>query len=341
MSNQRFQNSLKRIPQNTPPVWFMRQAGRYHQHYQALRSKNGFMELCKVPELAAEVAMGPIQDFDFDVAILFSDLLFPLEAMGMGLHYDPAPRLEWQLDEGNITKLRPVNESLEGVKFQKDAMILTRKRLPADKSLIGFVGGPWTLFTYAVEGAHKGGLEKSKKLQSLFPKFCEVLLPLLKRNIELQLEGGAEVVMIFDTAAGELSPAFYLDVVVPQIEKIASQFPGKLGYYAKQIQAPHLNHRLFKPGSPFCGLGFDHRWNLADVLPQYNLGFVQGNFDQSLLFLEQKEFKAWALKYLEEIKKLSPEKRAGWVSGLGHGVLPATPEENVRSFVQLVREVFA
>src|SRR3954468_10410639 len=103
--NQKFQNSLKRVPQATPPIWFMRQAGRYHQHYQALRAKHSFMELCKVPELAAEVAMGPIQDFDFDVAILFSDLLFPLEAMGMGLHYDPVPRLEWQLDESNIIKL--------------------------------------------------------------------------------------------------------------------------------------------------------------------------------------------------------------------------------------------
>lgn len=339
--NQKFQNSLKRIPQNTPPVWFMRQAGRYHKHYQALRAKNGFMELCKVPELAAEVAMGPIQDFDFDVAILFSDLLFPLEAMGMGLHYDPVPRLEWQLDESNITKLRPVGESLEGVLFQKEAMIHTRRRLPSNKSLIGFVGGPWTLFTYAVEGAHKGGLEKSKRLNQLFPRFCEILLPLLKRNIEIQLEGGAEVVMIFDTAAGELSPAFYQELVVPQLEKMTKDFPGKVGYYAKQIQKPHLQHKLFEPGSPLCGLGFDHRWDLKEVLPQYKLGFVQGNFDQSLLFLEQKEFKVQALKYLEGLKKLSVEQRTGWVSGLGHGVLPATPEENVRSFVQLVREVLS
>lgn len=339
--NQKFQNSLKRIPQPTPPVWFMRQAGRYHKHYQALRAKHSFMELCKVPELAAEVTMGPIQDFDFDVAILFSDLLFPLEAMGMGLHYDPAPRLEWQLDESNISKLRTVSESLAGVTFQKEAMIHCRKRLPSTKSLIGFVGGPWTLFTYAVEGAHKGGLEKSKKLYHLFPRFCEILLPLLKKNIELQLEGGAEVVMIFDTAAGELSPAFYKDIVVPQIERMSKDFAGQVGYYAKQIQAAHLEHSLFKTGSPLAGLGFDHRWEMADVLPKYTLGFTQGNFDQSLLFLDPTGFKKMAVQYLETIKKLPAEKRAGWVSGLGHGVLPATPEENVRSFVQLVREVFS
>src|SRR5215213_2056337 len=97
MANERFQNARERRPQDIPPVWFMRQAGRYHKHYQALRKQHGFMELCKDPALAAEVALGPIQDFDFDVSILFSDLLFPLEAMGMGLSYDPAPKLEWQL----------------------------------------------------------------------------------------------------------------------------------------------------------------------------------------------------------------------------------------------------
>src|SRR6476619_1299189 len=88
IGNARFQNALARKPQGTPPIWFMRQAGRYHRHYQALRAKHSFMELCKVPELASEVALGPILDFDFDVAILFSDLLFPLEGLGMGLSYD-------------------------------------------------------------------------------------------------------------------------------------------------------------------------------------------------------------------------------------------------------------
>src|SRR6266704_3166366 len=103
----RFQNAMARRSQSTPPIWLMRQAGRYHKHYQALREKYSFMDLCKRPELAAEVALGPVLDFDFDAAILFSDLLFPLEALGMGLSYDPAPKLGMRLSEENIARLRP------------------------------------------------------------------------------------------------------------------------------------------------------------------------------------------------------------------------------------------
>src|SRR5207248_10767770 len=110
IGNERFQNALARRPQATPPIWLMRQAGRYHKHYQALRAKHSFMDLCKQPELAAEVALGPVLDFDFDAAILFSDLLFPLEALGMGLEYtDQGPQLEWRLDPNSISQLRSVD----------------------------------------------------------------------------------------------------------------------------------------------------------------------------------------------------------------------------------------
>src|SRR3984893_18444707 len=108
MANVKFQNALNKIPQKAPPIWFMRQAGRYHRHYQNLRKNHSFMELCKDPALAAQVALGPVEDFDFDVAILFSDLLFPLEALGMGLSYDPAPKLGLKLTSDNIKKLLPL-----------------------------------------------------------------------------------------------------------------------------------------------------------------------------------------------------------------------------------------
>src|ERR1700734_3750379 len=104
--NDKFHKALNRIVQPCPPVWMMRQAGRYHKHYQKLRAKHSFMDLCKQPELAAQVALGPIQDFDFDVAILFSDLLFPLEALGMGLSYgDSGPKLGWALNENTLSDL--------------------------------------------------------------------------------------------------------------------------------------------------------------------------------------------------------------------------------------------
>lgn len=337
--NERFQNALRRVPQATPPIWFMRQAGRYHKHYQALRAKHSFMELCKNADLAAEVAMGPVRDFDFDLAILFSDLLFPLEAMGMGLTYEPGPKLGWHLDESNIGKLLSPAEAIEGVKFQKEAVRKTRAALPRHKSLIGFVGGPWTLFTYAVENEHKGAMQKSKSLIRLFEPFCAKTVPLLRGNIQLQLEGGAELVMILDTSAGELDPHVYRARVVPQLEKLAREFPGQIGYYTKGAGPAHLAHGLFRPGSPMAGLGFDHRWELSDVLRDYTLGFNQGNFDQAMLFLPPEEFRAEAVRYLEKAAALSAEERAGWVCGLGHGVLPQTPEENVRGYVELAREI--
>jgi uroporphyrinogen decarboxylase len=341
VANDRFTNALKRVPQAVPPIWFMRQAGRYHSHYQALRSKHTFEEMCRNADLAAEVAMGPIRDFDFDVAILFSDILFPLDALGMGLSYDPAPTLKWNVDEKTIKNLRSVDEAIGAMAFQRHAMAATRKVLPSSKSLIGFVGGPWTLFTYAVEGSHKGGLEKAKRLSSLFPTFCKTIIPFLKKNIELQFEGGAETVMIFDTAAGELSPAFYQELVVPALEDLARTFPGRLGYYAKGVQAAHFRSPLFGKSSPWVGQGYDHRWDIATVLKERPFGFVQGNFDQSLLFLSSEEFRQQALRYLEPLRALTLEERAGWVSGLGHGVLPGTPQENVRDFVKLIREVMA
>src|SRR6266850_896800 len=137
IGNARFQDALARRAQSVPPIWLMRQAGRYHQHYQALRQKHSFMDLCKKAELAAEVALGPVQDFDFDAAILFSDLLFPLEALGMGLDYtERGPQLGWKLDENSISRLQSLDDAWPGLLFQGDAMRATRERIPHDRSLI-------------------------------------------------------------------------------------------------------------------------------------------------------------------------------------------------------------
>src|SRR2546427_4845577 len=133
IGNARFQNALARRPQSVPPIWLMRQAGRYHQHYQASRQKHSFVDLCKQPELAAEVALGPVQDFDFDAAILFSDLLFPLEALGMGLDYtDRGPQLGWNLNNETLSSLRSIEDAWPMLLFQGEALRATRERLPAD-----------------------------------------------------------------------------------------------------------------------------------------------------------------------------------------------------------------
>ena len=336
IGNALFQNALARRAQPMPPIWLMRQAGRYHKHYQALRAKHSFMDLCKEPELAAEVALGPVLDFGFDAAILFSDLLFPLEALGTGLAYtDHGPQLEWKLDENSISRLRSVDDAWPHLLFQSDAMRATRERIPLDRSLIGFVGGPWTLFVYAVEGTHKGSLTNSKRLLSLFPRFCASVVPLLERNIELQLNNGAEVVMIFDTAAGELSPQPFLSEVVPQLQRLTAKNGSRISYYSKGTQPAHLRDSLFTGGG-LAGIGVDHGWDIREAFDVYSRGFVQGNFDQALLQAHPDDLKKHLKNYLEP---LAGREWAGWICGLGHGVLPGTPEDNVKLFVDTVREV--
>lgn len=336
IGNPRFQNALARRPQRIPPIWLMRQAGRYHKHYQALRAKHSFMDLCKQPELAAEVALGPVLDFGFDSAILFSDLLFPLEALGMGLEYtDAGPQLGWKLNQTSIQKLRDIDEAWPRLGFQGDAVRATRDRLPADRSLIGFVGGPWTLFVYAVEGTHKGDLDESKRLMSLFPKFCDFVVPLLARNIEMQLASGAELVMIFDTAAGEFPAGNFASEVVPQLRAMTSKSVGRVGYYSKGTQPEHLSDAFFQDGS-LAGIGVDSRWGIGQVLDTFPNGFVQGNFDQTVLLRDKADLDRQLRDYLAP---LTGRERTGWICGLGHGVLPKTPEDNVRFFVDTVREV--
>jgi len=337
--NLRFQNALKRVPQAIPPIWMMRQAGRYQKRYRALRQKYSFVELCKQSEIAADVACGAISDFDFDVAILFSDLLFPLEAMGIPLEYgDGGPRLGFQIDQTNLAQLRCDDAACQKLAFQAQAVAATRAQLAADKSLIGFVGAPFTLFAYACEGKHSDRLKATKSKLALYASFCEILQPLLNWTIEKQLKSGAEVIMMFDTAAGEISPQLYSDLTVPMLAAISKRFPQKIGYYARGITAAH--YQAIAPlRSELAGVGVDHRFDLACELGQTQHGFVQGNFDEALLWQSSDIFQNELTRYLKPLAEMDPQARAGWVCGLGHGVLPQTPEENVKRFVDTVREV--
>jgi uroporphyrinogen decarboxylase len=320
----------------------MRQAGRYHSHYQDLRKKHSFVDICRIPEVAAEAARGPVADFDFDLAILFSDILFPLEALGLGLTYgDGGPKLSPHLEPSHLDGFRPLAEALPFLQFQGEAVRLTREVLPKDKSLIGFVGGPWTLFVYAVEGSHQGSLRKSKADPGLWHAFEERMVELLIENVRLQLDAGAEVVMVLDTAAGEVSPSWFGREVLPGVAKIVNAFPGRIGYYSKGSQPAHLRHPLLSE-MPLGGVGVDWRWEMTEALRLFGgRGIVQGNFDPAMLFLSGEDFAAELRRWIEPIRELSPEQRRGWVCGLGHGILPATPEENVRTFVRTVRDMFA
>jgi uroporphyrinogen decarboxylase len=334
----RFGRAVAGEPISVPPIWMMRQAGRYQRSYQALRRKHSFEALCRTPELAAAVTLAPIREFDFDAAILFSDLLFPLEALGFGLSYDAGPPvLDGRLTMERVRAFRPLDQALARLQFQREAMAAARELVPIDKGMVGFVGGPWTLFVYAMEGTHAGPLAKAKAAPRLYGEFAAHMVPLLRENIKLQFEGGADVVMIFDTAAGELTPSRFLDIA-PDLRTLAQAFPGRLGYYAK---AMHPSHLPAIASAPWAGLGFDARWDLATLLrSRPACGFVQGNFDPALLLLEPGDLVRALETFIEPPLKLDAAARRGWVCGLGHGVLPETPEAHVHTFIRMVREAF-
>ena len=335
----RFRRAIAGEPQAVPPVWLMRQAGRYQSSYQALRREHSFDDLCRVPRLSSEVALASIDDFDFDAAILFSDLLYPLDALGLGLSYsDHGPRLARRLTADVLTQAPALETLTRMLSFQAESVRETRRQLTAEKGLIGFIGGPWTLFVYAVEGTHAGSLASAKAALPLYHQFVDVMVPLLREVAIAQLDAGADLVMVFDTAAGELGPSAFQQHVVPGLNELAKARPGRLGYFARGLNPAHLRTGAAISDAPWAGLGVDWRWNLSDLLgASSRAGFVQGNFDPALLHLTGDDLERAIEDFLTPMAALDHATRRGWICGLGHGVLPATPPESVRTFVRAVR----
>lgn len=303
------------------------------------------MTMCKDPKLACEITMGPIRDFDFDAAILFSDLLFPLEQMGLGLTYAPGPILQNKLEsKDDLKKVKMIQKAESYYQFQKEATALLRKELPATKSLLGFVGAPWTLYTYAVEGSHAGALTSSKRgfYDGRWEGFCELLLPNLLTEMSLQAQGGADTVCLFDTAVGELMLTDFKKYIVPVLRKVTAEFKKmhpsiKVVYYSKLTHMDYLDEIQDKN---IDVLGIDWRMNLAGALKRYSKDYyIQGNFDPSYLHYEWPQVE-------EKLKEFwAPLADGGvdlnrWICGLGHGVLQQTPEENVRKAVQYIHQNF-
>ena len=339
--------ALARRNAGRPPVWFMRQAGRYHRHYQALRARHEFIALCKQPALAVEVTMGPIDDFGFDAAILFSDLLFPLEAMGMGLRYEPGPKLDWSLSSSaDLPRLHGGLPALAQLEFQAEAIRMLRPRLGAERALIGFVGAPFTLYAYAVAGSHQGfarqgllGLE-----DGLYAGFCERLIELLAGNMVLQAQAGADCVAVFDTAAGALEPEQFARHVVLPLTQLVARFRQScprtpLIYYSRDTGPDHW--RALAVLDIQC-LGIDWRHDLADTLrAQTPRWCLQGNLDPDWLLLPAAELERRVRAVFAKVALLPAAARAAWVCGLGHGVQQQTPESNVRLVLKVQREMFS
>jgi uroporphyrinogen decarboxylase len=325
------------------PVWFMRQAGRYHSHYQNIKRNSDFMSMCKNPELACEVTLGPIADFGFNAAILFSDLLFPLEQLGMGLSYHSGPpKLEWHLESlEDVKKLKILAPAKEFYKFQGEACKLLRERLPKECTLLGFVGAPFTLYTYAVEGSHAGNLVSAKKglHDGRFEAFTQILLPELLEEMLIQAHHGAQAVALFDTAAGELCAADYKEFVVPKIEQLLKEFKNKspqtkVIYYSKHTQLSHLKCLDL---AHIDVIGVDWRCDLVEIqkfLPPHV--FIQGNLDPAWLHLPTDIMEKKALAYYQDLRDRGLDFKR-WIAGLGHGVLIQTPERNVRRLVEIIQ----
>ena len=335
MANQRFTNAIKLTEQNVPPIWFMRQAGRYHKHYQTLKKKYSFEELCKTPELAAEVALGPVEEFDFDLAILFSDILFILEALGMNLKFNPGPIFEEELNKDNFQKYQNIEKAINFLEFQKEALKITRDKLPEDKSIIGFVGGPWTILNYAMGKKNLISLNENT-FSLIFLK--KTLIPLIKKNIQLQIQGGAEVVMILDSALGNIGEKNFEIYYSLLKSEFSESKQDKIAYYAKGINNQLYNKLI---DLEFSGLGCDSSINLQNLLKNNQNKFIQGNFDENKMLFNRDDLKKELDIFCNQLLKLTSKERRGWICGLGHGINKNTNEENVHLFIKTIRERFA
>ncbi len=324
--NKNFFNALNKVEQKIPPIWFMRQAGRYHQHYRKLKEKYSFEQLCKEPELACEVTLGPIVEFDFDAAILFSDILFPLDYLGMSLKFNPGPIFEKNLSSKMISEFN-IDEFESFIDFQNISLKHIRNELSNDKSLIGFTGGPVTLYHFATRN--------NPVSQTLFQQTLPVLEMLIQKNIQIQLQNDIDLLMIFDTEANKLNDKDFDEFVIPFLVKISTIYPNKIGYFTKEISQTKFNKLQNLKNLKLTVLGTN--LEVFTELPKTHLS-LQGNFSNDLLAMEDtKSFSDYIDKYIEECLQSESSHRSGWIASLDHGVKKTTPEANVHLFIEKIR----
>ncbi|MBF0313285.1 MAG: hypothetical protein HQK50_05465 [Oligoflexia bacterium] len=347
---------IKNRPENRVPLWFMRQAGRYMAHYRAIKDSAGgdFIKMCKDVQLATEITMGPIAAYDFDAAILFSDILFPLEQLGLGLSYGEGgkgPRLERRITSlADVQAMRACQSASDYYQFQRDAVASIRQKLPAEKDLIGFVGGAWTLFAYAVHGMGEITAAEESKLalyDDRFKVFMEKLAPNLLESMLLQVAGGANAVAMFDTSAGELAYCDYEQFVFPVLATLFKSFRSEcqcryqkevsLIYYMKHATYGHLDLMKSVMGENDV-VGIDWRFPIGRVLRDYGKHFlIQGNIDPSWLLFPWPKLERALGDYWQEVKLHAGKNLERWVCGLGHGVLKESKEEVVGKAVHYIK----
>jgi uroporphyrinogen decarboxylase len=335
----RFLKACRGEPVDATPLWFMRQAGRYMKAYRDLKEKYSFLEMCKTPELATEVTMQPVNALDIDAAIIFADILLPLEPMGTGLEFvvGDGPSIPRPVrDAKAVENLRPVNAE-EQLGFVGDAIRMVRSEISGKVPLIGFAGAPFTLCSYMVEGGKSREFKTTKMMmfeapelwEKLMDKVCTTLIDYLK----MQVNAGAQALQIFDSWVGCLSPEDYTRYVLPYTKRVIDG--------VKDAGVPIINFstgtstmldRVAKAGGDV--ISFDWRINLDDAWQQ--VGFdqpIQGNLDPVILFAPLPVIK----ERVHDIMRRAAG-RPGHIFNLGHGILQHTPVDHVKAVCDMVHE---
>ena len=336
-NNFRFLKACRGEPVYATPVWFMRQAGRYMKAYRDLKEKYSFLEMCKTPELATQVTLQPVNALDIDAAIIFADILLPLEPMGTGLEFvaGDGPSIPRPVrDVKAVDNLRPVNAE-EQLGFVGDAIRMVRSEISGKVPLIGFAGAPFTLCSYMVEGGKSREFKTTKMMmfetpdlwERLMDKVCVMLIDYLK----MQVNAGAQALQIFDSWVGCLSPEDYSRYVLPHTKRVIDGL--------KDCGVPVINFstgtstmldRVAKAGGDV--ISFDWRINLDDAWRQVGHDQpIQGNLDPVTLFAPLPVIK----ERVHDIMRRA-EGRPGHIFNLGHGILQHTPVDHVKAVCDMV-----
>jgi uroporphyrinogen decarboxylase len=319
------------------PIWLMRQAGRYMREYREIRSKISFLELCKTPELAAEVTLSAVDRLGVDAAIIFADILLIVEPLGVGLDFSKGegPRIKRPVRSGKAVD-RINDFDPESLQYVYDALKIARRALDPKKALIGFAGAPFTIASYMIEGGGSRNYENTKGLMYKDPGAWHTMMEKLSTAtasyLNNQIKAGADAVQLFDSWVGCLSRDDYKEFVLPHMKKLISEIHKDTPVIHFGTGTGALLDLIKESGSQVIGL--DWRVDLAKAWRQ--IGYdkaVQGNLDPVLLFSTPSEIRRRTKKIMDKAKG-----RPGFIFNLGHGILPKTPVDNVLALIDFVHE---
>jgi uroporphyrinogen decarboxylase len=322
--------ALRRRPVSPTPVWVMRQAGRYLPEYREIRERHGFQESVSTPEIAAEITVQPIRRFAMDGAVIFADIMTPLEAMGIDMTFDPGPRLRCH-SLGEIAELGDLDT--ERVGFVAETIRRTRDAIPDETAVIGFAGAPTTLLAYLVEGGGSRDFMAFRAALRADPAAAEAALDTLARAmhayLSLQVAAGADVVQLFDTWAGLLDVAAYTSLAAPAARSALDGLGVPRTYFA-----PGAGHTLEAQRAVGAeAYGVDWRLPIGETWDRLGDDVaVQGNLDPALLLTDPDTIRSAVRGLLDAV-----DGRPGHVVNLGHGIDRHTPPEHVTVLVEAVR----